>query len=207
MENLKVFNRFHARWAGQGLQLLTVNIDDRADDDNFKTLVRERRLSFPILRGTDDVVGIYNILYRYMFDRHRDLGLPIFFLIDDKGRIVKVYQGPVNPEQAEQDFRRIPEDRLRAVGAGAAFSGIAETYEFGRTHLSYGAVFFSAAISIKPRHRSSLPFATIHQALKPCYGLGSAYLSLQKTAEARESFEHATKLRASYPRHSRERLE
>jgi hypothetical protein len=25
------------------------------------------------------VAGIYNILYRYLFDRHRDLSLPISF--------------------------------------------------------------------------------------------------------------------------------
>ncbi len=199
VENLKVFNRFHARWAGQGLQLLTVNIDDRADDDNFKTLVRERRLSFPILRGTDDVVGIYNILYRYMFDRHRDLGLPTSFLIDDKGRIVKVYQGPVNPEQAEQDFRRIPETDSERLVRALPFPGIAETYEFGRNHLSYGAVFFQRGYFDQAAASFQLALRDDPSSAEACYGLGSAYLSLQKTAEARESFEHATKLRASYP--------
>ena len=28
----------------------------------------------------DDVAAIYNILYRYLFDRHRDLTLPTSFL-------------------------------------------------------------------------------------------------------------------------------
>ena len=48
--------------------------------------MRELHLSFPILHGSDDVAGIYNILYRYLFDRHRDLGLPTSFLIDANGR-------------------------------------------------------------------------------------------------------------------------
>ena len=60
-------------------------------------LVREHHLSFPILRGSEDVAAIYNILYRYLFDRHRDLALPTSFLIDAEGEIVKVYQGPVDP--------------------------------------------------------------------------------------------------------------
>ena len=32
----------------------------------------------------DDLAGIYNVLYRYLFDRHRDLTLPTSFLIDAK---------------------------------------------------------------------------------------------------------------------------
>ena len=71
-------------------------------------LARDSRLSFPILRGSDDLAGIYNILYRYLFDRHRDLSLPTSFLINGGGEIVKVYQGPVNPEHVEQDFQHIP---------------------------------------------------------------------------------------------------
>ena len=34
--------------------------------------------SFPILLGSEEVAGIYNILYRYLFDRHRDLRFPNF---------------------------------------------------------------------------------------------------------------------------------
>src|ERR1019366_6983392 len=95
LEDLKVFNRVHAQWTAQGLRLLTVNVDDSADADNLRTLTREGGGTFPILRGSDDVAGIYNILYRYLFDRHRDLGMPTSFLIDNKGQIVKVYQGTV----------------------------------------------------------------------------------------------------------------
>ena len=41
------------------------------------SLGRGHHLSFPILLGSEDVAGIYNILYRYIFDRNRDLSLPI----------------------------------------------------------------------------------------------------------------------------------
>ena len=105
-------------------------------------MVRERRLSFKILRGSDDIAGIYNILYRYMFDRHRDLRLPTSFLIDKQGRIVKVYQGPINPEHVEQDFRHIPQTNEDRLARALPFPGVAETVEFARNYLSYGAVFF-----------------------------------------------------------------
>jgi tetratricopeptide (TPR) repeat protein len=198
-QDLKVFDRVHARWKAQGLQLLTVNVDDPADAESLKGLAQERRLSFPILRGSDDVVGIYNILYRYLFDRHRDLGLPTSFLIDDKGQIVKLYQGRVNPEHVDQDFRHIPQGDTERLARALPFLGVTETFEFGRNYLSYGSVFFQRGYFDQAASSFQLALRDDPSSAEALYGLGSAYLSQQKTAEARESFERATKLHASYP--------
>lgn len=198
-EDLKMFNRVHARWAAQGLRLLTVKVDSPADPEALRKLVRDRRLSLPIVRGTDDVAAIYNILYRYLFDRHRDLSLPTSFLLDDKGQIVKVYQGNVNPEQIEQDFRQIPQNDAERLARALPFPGVAQTFEFGRNHLSYGSVFFQRGYFEQAAASFTLALHDDPSSAEACYGLGSAYLNLQKTAEARESFERAIKLRASYP--------
>jgi len=199
LEVLKVFNRVHERWAAKGLQLLTVNVDDPADADKLRALARERHFSFPILCGTDDVAGIYNILYRYLFDRHRDLGLPTSFLIDDKGEIVKLYQGPVNREHVEQDFRRIPRTDAERVAGALPFPGVSETFEFARNYLSYGSVFFQRGYFDQAAASFQLALRDDPSSAEALYGLGSAYLNQQKTAEARESFERATQLHASYP--------
>jgi tetratricopeptide (TPR) repeat protein/peroxiredoxin len=198
-EDLRVFNRVHAQWAAQGLQLLAVNVDDPADAENLATMVRERRLSFPILRGSDDVAGIYNILYRYLFDRHRDLALPTSFLIDDKGTIVKLYHGPVNPEHVGQDFRRIPRTNAERLAQALPFPGATGTFEFGRNYLSYGSVFFQRGYFDQAASSFQLALRDDPSSAEALYGLGSANLNRQKTAEARESFERATKLHASYP--------
>jgi tetratricopeptide (TPR) repeat protein/peroxiredoxin len=198
-EELKVFNREHAGWEPHGLRLLTVNVDDPADAEKLKTLARDRRLSFPILRGSQDLAGIYNILYRYLFDRHRDLGLPTSFLIDDKGQIVKIYQGAVNPEQVEQDFRQIPQTDGQRLARALPFLGVTETFEFGRNYLSYGSVFFQRGYFDQAASSFQLALRDDPSSAEACYGLGSAYLNLQKTSEARSIFERATKLRASYP--------
>ena len=194
-----MFNRVYARWRTQGLRLLTVNVDSPADPETLRTLVREHRLSFPILRGTDDVAGIYNILYRYLFDRHRDLNLPTSFLLDDKGQIVKVYQGNVNPEQIEQDFRHIPQDDAERLARALPFPGVAQTFEFGRNYLSYGSVFFQRGYFDQAAASFERALRDDPSSAEASYGLGSAYLNMQKTTEARESFARAIKLRASYP--------
>ncbi len=95
-----------------------VNVDDPADGE-VRALAPG--LSFPVLRATDDVAAIYNILYRQLFDRHRDLSLPTSFLIDSNGDIVKVYQGLIVPEHVEQDFQHIPRTEAERLARALPF--------------------------------------------------------------------------------------
>jgi tetratricopeptide (TPR) repeat protein len=198
-EDLKVFNQVHQRWRVEGLQLLTVNVDDPADAENVRALARETHLSLPILYTSDDVAGIYNTLYRYLFDRHRDLSLPTSFLIDDKGDIVKVYQGPINAEHLEQDFRHTPQNAADRMSKALPFPGVSEKLEFRRNYLSYGSVFFQRGYFDQAEASFRLALRDDPSSAEALYGMGSVYLKQQKTGEARDSFERTIKLRASYP--------
>jgi tetratricopeptide (TPR) repeat protein/peroxiredoxin len=193
------FNQHHAAWAAQGLQLLSANLDSPADAESVRALVREHRLSFLILHGSEDVAAIYNILYRYLFDRHRDLALPTSFLINAKGEIVKVYQGPVDPENVDQDFRHMPQTSAERVARALPFPGVTDTIEFGRNYLSYGSVFFQRGYMDQAEASFQIALHDDPTSAEALYGIGSVYLEQQKTAEARESFKRALKLRASYP--------
>jgi tetratricopeptide (TPR) repeat protein/peroxiredoxin len=193
------FNQRHAAWAAQGLQLLAVNLDGPADAERVRALVREHRLSFPILRGSEDVAAIYNILYRYLFDRHRDLALPTSFLISAEREIVKICQGPVDPEHVEQDFRHIPKTSAERLARALPFAGVSDTIEFGRNYLSYGSVFFQRGYMDQAEASFRIALRDDPSSAEALYGIGSAYLNQQKTTEARDSFERALKLRASYP--------
>jgi tetratricopeptide (TPR) repeat protein/peroxiredoxin len=193
------FNQRHAAWAAQGLQLLAVNLDSPADAESVRSFVREHRFSFPILRGSEDVAAIYNILYRYLFDRHRDLALPTSFLIDAKGEIVKVYQGPLDPQHVEQDFRHIPQTSAERLARALPFPGVTDTIEFGRNYLSYGSVFFQRGYMDQAEASFRTALRDDPTSAEALYGIGSVYLNQQKTTEARDSFERALKLRASYP--------
>jgi tetratricopeptide (TPR) repeat protein len=175
-KDLAALQRLQANWAAQGLQLLTVNVDK-----------------------SDDVAGIYNILYRYLFDRHRDLHFPTSFLIDAKGDIVKVYQGPVNPEKVEHDFRHIPQTTPERLNQALPFPGVAETYDFGRNYLSFGSVFFQRGYLDQAEASFRLALRDDPSGAEAQYGLGSVYLKQEKTSAARDSFERAVKLTASYP--------
>jgi Flp pilus assembly protein TadD len=147
----------------------------------------------------DDIAAIYNILYRYLFDRHRDLTLPTSFLIDAQGDIVKVYQGPVNPRDVEEDFKRIPQTKDQRLAIALPFPGNAETYEYGRNNLSLGSAFFQRGYYEQAAGSFRLALRDDPSSAEAQYGLGSVYLKQEKNAEARASFEQALKLTASYP--------
>ena len=198
-QDLRVFNQLYKRWASQGLQLLAVSVDDSIDAEKVRALARELHLSFPIVYGSEDVAGIYNILYRYLFDRHRDLGLPTSFLIDDKGNISKVYQGPINAKTVEQDFQRIPQTAAERMAKALPFPGVSETAKFRRNYLSYGSVYFQRGYFDQAEASFRLALDDNPSSAEALYGLGSVYLKQQKTNEARDCFERAIKLNASYP--------
>jgi tetratricopeptide (TPR) repeat protein/peroxiredoxin len=199
LEDLKTFNQVHKRWVGQGLQLLTVNMDDPAEAGRLPAQAQASHYSFPILRGSDDVAGIYNVLYRYLFDRHRDMGLPTSFLIDDKGDIVKLYQGPVNPEHVEQDVSHLPQSDVQRLAKALPFPGVSDGLVFRRNYLNYGSVYFQRGYYDQAEASFRLALRDDPASSEALYGLGSVYLKQEKTAEARESFQRATRLPASYP--------
>jgi Flp pilus assembly protein TadD len=162
-------------------------------------LAREHKLSFPILFGTDDVAAIYNIIFRYLFDRHRDLLLPTSFLINADGEIVRVYQGPVNAEHIEYDFQHIPQTNAGRLARALPFPGVTDAIEFGRNSLSYGSIFFQRGYMQQAEAWFRIALRDDPSSAEAAYGLGSVYLDQQEISEARDSFERALKLRASYP--------
>jgi len=203
-EDLKTFNRLNKNWANEGLQLLTVNLDEAIGAESLQSSPREHsvsssHLSFPVLRGSEEVAAIYNILYRYLFDRHRDLSLPTSFLIDEQGEIVKVYQGPIKPGSVENDFRHIPRTPAERLAKALPWPGVSDTFEFARNYLSFGSIFFQHGYFEQAESSFRQALRDDPASAEAFYGVGSSCLNLGKTAEARESFQRAVELAPSYP--------
>ena len=194
-DDLEILSQDYARWSALGLQLLAVNVDS----DGSQSPALSRYLSFPVLHGSEDVAAIYNILYRYLFDRRRDLAPPTSFLIDDHGEIVKVYQGPVNPQRIEQDYRHLPGNAAERLAKALPFAGVTSTFDFRRNYLSYGSVYFQRGYYNQAQAWFELAIRDDPSSAEALYGLGSVFLKKDKRAEARQSFESAVKLPSSYP--------
>ncbi|MGC1202598.1 MAG: FG-GAP-like repeat-containing protein, partial [Candidatus Acidiferrales bacterium] len=193
-EELANFDRLYAREKPAGLQLLMVNADQLAGADGGPELAPYRRLSLPILRASADAIAIYGILYRYIFDRHRDLTLPTSFLIDAAGAIVKIYQGRAPSERFGEDAARLPRTAAERVATALPFPGVSETFEFGRNNLSFGSIFFERGYMDQAEEFFRLALRDDPSSAEALYGLGSIYLRQQKNDAARQSFQRAVGL-------------
>jgi peroxiredoxin len=150
--DLKTFEKNYSRWFAQGLHLLAINVDNSlaaaadqkqsALQSTLESFARANRFSFPVVPASEDTAAVYNIVYRELFGRHRDLSLPTSFLIGGDGYIAKVYQGAVDPAHVEQDFQHIPSTDAERLARGLPFPTSKFTLAFGRNHLASGSLFF-----------------------------------------------------------------
>jgi tetratricopeptide (TPR) repeat protein len=153
----------------------------------------------PVLPQSEDITATYNLLFRYLFDAHRDLPLPVAFLIDGEGQIVKVYTGRIPFDQVRTDVGNIPKTSAERLAKALPFRGVEATYEYGRNYLSLGSIFYQrgyieAAAGFFESARKSNPSSA-----EAYYGLGSVWLKQNKDDRAKECFEKAVKLKAAYP--------
>ena len=199
LQELAEFDQASAHWRKEGLQLLAVNTDDVPSADANSTLTSYRRFSFPILADVPDIVAVYNILYRSLFDRHRDLSLPTSFLLDETGALVRIFVGSVQPAQIAEDCRQIPRTAAERMAKALPFPGVSETTDFGRNYLSYGSVFFDRGYLQEAEGFFQLALRDDPSSAEAHYGLGSVYLQQEKPAQAHINFEHAVHLQAHYP--------
>jgi tetratricopeptide (TPR) repeat protein len=185
-------------WTAEGLQLLTVNFDAPKNPDSVRQLSRKERWSFPILLASQDTSAIYNLLFRYLFDRHRDLAFPTSFLIDSNGNIVKIYQGPLRADSLEHDFRHMPSSVAERIAKALPFPG-ATAPGFSRNYLSLGSVFFQQGYYEQAGALFQSALRDEPKSAEALYGIGSVQLKQDKLADAKDSFTQATRASASYP--------
>ena len=150
------------------------------------------------LDPTSDAAAAYNIIFRFLFDRHRDMPVPTSFLIDSGGDIVKVYQGAISAGAVANDISHLPTTAKERIAKALPFPGVSTTYEFARNYLSYGSVFFQRGYFAEAGTYFRLAVRDDPASAEALYSVGSAALKLGDTAAARDNFERAAKLPGSY---------
>jgi len=199
VEQLRVLRREHSRINAAGLRALAVNIDDPQNAEAVRSLVTNNALPFPILLGTQDTAGIYNILYRYMFARHRDLPIPASFLVDQGGMIVKVYQGSFDINRVLRDLKSIPRTAEERVRRALPFLGKLYQGEFHRNDFTYGVAFFQRGYLEQATESFKQVIASRPDDAEAYYNLGTLYLRRNSPVDAQNYLQQALKLRPNYP--------
>ncbi len=165
-----------------------------ADANGIQDFARSNQMPFPILLADPTTAGIYSILYRFLFDRRREIETPVLLFLDANQSIFKVDQGRSEPGKVLADFASIPRNAQARLSLALPFPGHFHGEAPHRNFFTYGIAFvqndypdaalvcFKASVSRNPN------YAPAH------YNLGTIYLNKQMLPEAKASLEKAVVL-------------
>ena len=199
LDQLGSLHKSQPKFASSGLQIVGLNVDEPRGASEARSFAAKHGVSFPILFATQDLAGVYNITYRYLFDRRRDLAIPSSFLIDADGMIVKVYQGVVNPDRVAADLKSMPRTAADRVPKALPFPGTLYAGEFKRNDFTYGVAFFQHGYLEQAAASFQSVIGTKPNEPEAYYNLGTLYLRRNDLPNARSYLEQAVKLRPEYP--------
>jgi Flp pilus assembly protein TadD/peroxiredoxin len=180
------------------LTILAVVVDDPAEKDAMRSFVGSEAHPFPLLISTPEVTGTYNIVFRYLFDRHRDLEVPTSFLIDNDGMIVKIYQGVVGPERIAADMHRLPHTSAERKEQGLPFPGTLHVGDFQRNDFTYGVAFFQHGYLEAASDAFQQVIASKPDDAEANYNLGTLYLRRKDIPAARVYLEKTVQLKPTH---------
>jgi Flp pilus assembly protein TadD/peroxiredoxin len=196
---LRLLQKHQSALAANGLRILGINVNDPGDTQTARAFAAKDSLRFPNVFATQEVAGVYNIIYRYLFDRRRDLPVPASFLLDKDGLIVKVYQGLVNPEQLTEDLKSVQVTQALRIRRALPFGGTLYHDVFQRNDFTYGVAMFQRGYLEQAAASFKQVIAAKPQDPEAYYNLGTLYLRKNSLLEARQYLEQTVKLRSNYP--------
>ncbi|RSL17412.1 tetratricopeptide (TPR) repeat protein [Edaphobacter aggregans] len=198
-DQLRLLHQHRSTFTTSHLDILAVNVDDASNASAARSLVAREGLSFPVLFATEDVAGVYNIIYRYLFDRRRDLAIPTSFLLDREGIIVKVYQGPINPQRLLEDVKSIPTTAADRMKKALPLKGELYQDAFRRNDFTYGVALFQHGYLDQATESFEQVIAAKPDDPEGYYNLGTLNLRRNNFQQARHYLEQTVKLRPNYP--------
>jgi len=198
-DQLRLLNRNRSSLAGSKLTILAINVDDASNIGAARSMATQDELSFPVLFATQDVAGIYNIVYRYLFDRRRDLAIPSSFLLDREGMIVKLYQGPIDPQHLLEDVRSVPATAVDRIKKAIPLGGVLYQGTFQRNDFTYGVAMFQHGYLEQAAESFEQVIAAKPDDPEAYYNLGTLNLRRNDFPQARRYLEQTLKLKPNYP--------
>ena len=176
------------QWQAGGLGLLAVRMDG-----NLSVAAAEA-YSFPVLDADEATSAVYNIFYRYLFERRRDMPLPTTFLLNASGAVIKVYSGLQDPARVLHDSIDTAATTEARYRRATPFEGQYFGGTLHRNYFTYGVAYFRYGYLDQA-------LASFHQAItsKPAfagayYNIGLIYIQKKQAAEAKANLQKAVEL-------------
>ena len=199
VDMIRNLQRIRTRSSQGQLAILAINLEGATAHEESRAIASRERLQFPVLIANSDIGGIYNIIYRHLFERRRDLAIPTCFLLDREGMIVKVYQGAIDPEIVASDLQSIPATAVERVRKALPFPGLLVQDSFVRNDFTYGVAMFQHGYFEQAAESFKQVIALKPDNADAYYNLGTLSLRRKDLQQAREYLEQTVQLRPNYP--------
>jgi cytochrome c biogenesis protein CcmG/thiol:disulfide interchange protein DsbE len=92
---MPVFVSWQSQYGSRGLQVIGISMDD--DAPPVRRAYLKYRLNYPVAMGDEKLGELYGGV----------LGLPVTYLIDRQGKVIKRYEGAVDLKQLEREVQRL----------------------------------------------------------------------------------------------------
>ncbi|MBB5327971.1 FG-GAP-like repeat-containing protein [Tunturiibacter gelidoferens] len=194
---LEMLQHGAADLAASGISVRAVALKAVVDLAEIKDFAKSARISFPILLSDDRTSTAWNIQYRYLFDRRRDIEPPTTLLLDATGSIICIYHDLVDTKSIVHDWTSAPttpEQRFaRAMPFAGPYYGNAirrDYFTFGVAFIEYGytdeaQAAFKRVIEIDPGYANAW------------FNLGTIYLNNKQYDDARRCLKETLRLSPS----------
>lgn len=199
LRQLAIYSQMVSASRQSNLRFVAIHCDASDQRPAVEALIRKENFAFPVLFANDDVAGQYNLVYRYLFDRRRDLAFPTTFLIDWEGMIVKIYQGVAEPAVLIDDVQSIPATIQARIRKALPFPGPLYQDAIQRNDFTYGVAFFQHGYFDQAAESFRQVIAAKPDNAEAYYNLGTLSLRRNEFANAESYLNQAIQLQPAYP--------
>jgi Flp pilus assembly protein TadD/peroxiredoxin len=163
----------------------------------IEEFVQSSRIEFPILLADDKTATVWNIQYRYLFDRRRDIDAPTTFLLDTNGAIIRIYHGTVSSESILDDWRNRPDSPDQRFARAMPFPGPYYGNPMRRDYFTYGVAFIEYGYTDEAQVAFQRVLDVDPDYANAWFNLGTIYLNKKQYTEARRCLRETLRLSPS----------
>jgi len=199
-ESLRLLNQLKPGLSRQsgGLKVFAINLDESTRLNAARKAAAHYQTAVTVLFSTEETAGVYNILYRHMFDRQRNMPIPLSLLLDREGMIVKVYQGFIDSSRLLPDSTSIPTDQQLRMKRALPFPGFLVQDAFTRNDFTYGVALYQHGFLDQASESFQQVIAAKPDNADAYYNLGTLNLRRNHLDEAKHFLEKTVELRPKF---------
>ncbi len=94
-ESIPEIEKLHETYRGRGLVVLSISLDE-GDWASVKSFAAKQGITYPILKGTEDVSEQFQVR-----------SIPLLVIINKEGKVVKRYLGAGDDDELERDIKSV----------------------------------------------------------------------------------------------------